>query len=502
VTGRQARRRLVLSLQGTPPAADTQVRLTIPAAALQDSFLNQAAQAYEVTFAWPAADTVVQDNEAIELQRVAIRDGFLEIELSEEPSLATTSAIQVDGAAVTWTLGDDRYTLKSASALSAGAHTVAIGTALADLNGGALAEAFNANLSVTTGGAVAVFEAPDPRETPASTIGNLFGFQGLQIDPETGLMYVRNRYYDPEMGRFITTDPLGYVDGPSQYGFAGNSPMNAGDPMGLAELWKHWEVAKGYVKGVGKVLIAPGVFTYNATGSVIYDLTGSHKYREHKETMQKMGAEIREHGVGGFIVNGLTAGGKQFLDAVESGNYQGAGEGLGNMVGTAATLAEAGAQIKPTVTPAPALATAGGRVLQATGATVEFAGSPGGGAGIVMMSSAGNQGNSGQRPNTPQGGTKAGKRDLPLKGADRLSEINNTLDRIESNGPFPYKKDGTVFKNKEGRLPPEGDYREYTVDTPGAPNRGTRRILVDQKTGRTYYTDDHYKNFVEIKRDK
>jgi RHS repeat-associated protein len=232
-TGRQARRRLVLSLQGTPPAADTQVRLTIPAAALQDSFLNQAAQAYEVTFAWPGADAVVQDNEAIQLQRVAVRDGFLEIELSEEPSLATASAIQVDGAAVTWTLGDDRYTLKSTAALPAGAHTLAIGTALADLNGATLAEAFNANLSVIASGAVAVFEASDPRETPASTIGNLFGFQGLQIDPETGLIYVRNRYYDPEMGRFITTDPMGYTDGPSQYGFALNSPANYGDPLGL-----------------------------------------------------------------------------------------------------------------------------------------------------------------------------------------------------------------------------------------------------------------------------
>ncbi|HEY9420625.1 MAG TPA: RHS repeat-associated core domain-containing protein, partial [Thermoanaerobaculia bacterium] len=233
VTGRQARRRLVLALQGTPPAADTQVRLTIPAAALQDSFLNQPAQSYEVTFAWPGADAVVQDNKAIQLQRVAVRDGFLEIELSEEPALATTSAIQLDGAAVTWTLGDDRYTLRSATALPAGAHALAIGTALADLDGGTLAETFNANPSLTAGGGSAVFEAPDPRETPASTIGNPFGFQGLPIDPETGLMYVRNRYYDAEMGRFITTDPMGYVDGPSVYFFAGNSPANLSDPMGL-----------------------------------------------------------------------------------------------------------------------------------------------------------------------------------------------------------------------------------------------------------------------------
>jgi len=90
-----------------------------------------------------------------------------------------------------------------------------------------------------------------------------------------------------------------------------------------------------------------------------------------------------------------------------------------------------------------------------------------------------------------------GGRNLPFKDGDRLTEINKTLDRIESGGPFPHKKDGTIFRNKEGRLP-EGNYREYTVDTPGAPNRGTRRIVQDVDTGRTYYTDDHYQNFIQI----
>ncbi|MEZ8384801.1 ribonuclease domain-containing protein [Vibrio splendidus] len=49
--------------------------------------------------------------------------------------------------------------------------------------------------------------------------------------------------------------------------------------------------------------------------------------------------------------------------------------------------------------------------------------------------------------------------------------MNKTLDRIESNGPFPHKRDGITFKNREGKLP-EGNYKEYTVDTPDASNRG------------------------------
>ncbi|NND60928.1 MAG: hypothetical protein HKN49_11745 [Gammaproteobacteria bacterium] len=78
-----------------------------------------------------------------------------------------------------------------------------------------------------------------------------------------------------------------------------------------------------------------------------------------------------------------------------------------------------------------------------------------------------------------------------------MREVDNTLDRVERGSPFPHKKDGTVFQNREGRLP-AGNYREYTVETPGATNRGARRVVVDQDSGRTFYTDDHYRNFVEI----
>ena len=85
---------------------------------------------------------------------------------------------------------------------------------------------------------------------------------------------------------------------------------------------------------------------------------------------------------------------------------------------------------------------------------------------------------------------------LPFTNKDRVTEINKTLDRIDGNGPFPHKRDGIRFKNREGKLP-EGNYKEYTVDTPEASNRGARRIVIDQDTGNTYYTDEHYKNFTQ-----
>ncbi|WP_460097728.1 ribonuclease domain-containing protein [Pseudomonas sp. S3_C01] len=68
---------------------------------------------------------------------------------------------------------------------------------------------------------------------------------------------------------------------------------------------------------------------------------------------------------------------------------------------------------------------------------------------------------------------------------------------METGGPFPYKQDGTIFRNKEGKLP-EGDYREYTVDTPGANNRAKRRVVQDANSGRTYYAEDHYENFIQV----
>jgi ribonuclease T1 len=86
-------------------------------------------------------------------------------------------------------------------------------------------------------------------------------------------------------------------------------------------------------------------------------------------------------------------------------------------------------------------------------------------------------------------------------GIDELPrEARETLQLIERGGPFPYRRDGGVFGNYEKRLPskPRGHYREYTVPTPGARNRGARRIVAGAAAER-YYTDDHYRSFRRIR---
>lgn len=82
---------------------------------------------------------------------------------------------------------------------------------------------------------------------------------------------------------------------------------------------------------------------------------------------------------------------------------------------------------------------------------------------------------------------------------DLPREARETLALIKQGGPFPYKRDGVVFGNRERRLParPSGYYREYTVPTPGARDRGARRIVAGTPD-EFYYTDDHYNTFRRI----
>ena len=64
-----------------------------------------------------------------------------------------------------------------------------------------------------------------------STLENEYTYTGRRLDP-SGLMYFRARYYSPQLGQFISRDPLGYVDGMSQY--RGYFVPGAVDPTGLS----------------------------------------------------------------------------------------------------------------------------------------------------------------------------------------------------------------------------------------------------------------------------
>jgi RHS repeat-associated protein len=240
--GRQAFRRIVLTLE-TPPTEGTTLELQIEPAALRDAFGNQLAVSYVQSFAWPVADQVLDDTAAPRIEAVRLVDRFVELELTEEPDLTTVaSAVTVGGQGLAWTLSADRYTVRSSAAVPTGQATLSIANTLADLSASTLAEGLTVPVPATEQNA-SLLQAPDPRESFASTIANRAGFHGLDHDPTTGLLYVRNRWLDSGLGRFLQQDPLGYADGPSLYTFAGNNPANSRDPLGLYIVGGQREVA-------------------------------------------------------------------------------------------------------------------------------------------------------------------------------------------------------------------------------------------------------------------
>jgi RHS repeat-associated protein len=83
----------------------------------------------------------------------------------------------------------------------------------------------------------AVYFAPFGEERGGSGASpNLLRYTGRQLDPETGLYYYRARYYDPDLGRFLSEDPLGFGSGINFYAYVGNNPVNRNDPTGLIDV--------------------------------------------------------------------------------------------------------------------------------------------------------------------------------------------------------------------------------------------------------------------------
>jgi ribonuclease T1 len=99
----------------------------------------------------------------------------------------------------------------------------------------------------------------------------------------------------------------------------------------------------------------------------------------------------------------------------------------------------------------------------------------------------------------------AGQSGIPAVTLASLpAQAQQTEEQIRKGGPFAYSKDGSVFGNRERLLPANarGYYREYTVKTPGARDRGARRIVCGggqpTRPDACYYTGDHYASFALI----
>ncbi|MGH9850048.1 MAG: RHS repeat-associated core domain-containing protein, partial [Blastocatellia bacterium] len=117
-----------------------------------------------------------------------------------------------------------------------------------------------------------------------------YGFTGREFDAATGLMYYRARWYDPQQGRFLSEDPIGFAGGLNLYGYVGNNPINRIDPSGEA-----WWVP---------VLIGGAFIFYN-----MIDARANGRCYGWRDLAWDIGWQIAGEGIGRVFVKVLSASG-------------------------------------------------------------------------------------------------------------------------------------------------------------------------------------------------
>lgn len=104
--------------------------------------------------------------------------------------------------------------------------------------------------SDSTGASDAIY-GYGPNGEPGAWSGSRYSYTGQIMIPEAQLYYYKARAYDPILGRFLQTDPVGYAAGDMNlYGYVENDPINATDPTGTLT-YTCWEGCDEYSAGIG-----------------------------------------------------------------------------------------------------------------------------------------------------------------------------------------------------------------------------------------------------------
>jgi RHS repeat-associated protein len=145
---------------------------------------------------------------------------------------------------------------------------------------------------------------------PAGTAANDYRLPGQWYQLESGLHYNWHRQYDPTIGRYTQPDPLGFVDGPSVYGYAGGKPGQLVDsdgrtPWGLifagGDLaWQLYEnggrlECVDFVE-VGITALGGGVFNAIGKGAFFAKTWGSHSWSATRGWMDRRGIDMIKPG--------------------------------------------------------------------------------------------------------------------------------------------------------------------------------------------------------------
>jgi RHS repeat-associated protein len=82
------------------------------------------------------------------------------------------------------------------------------------------------------------YDAFGKQTSSSGSLTNPFQYTAREFDSETGVYFLRNRYYDPTAGKFLTEDPVGFDGGGNFYAYSQNSPVDESDADGLSPTGK------------------------------------------------------------------------------------------------------------------------------------------------------------------------------------------------------------------------------------------------------------------------
>jgi RHS repeat-associated protein len=110
--------------------------------------------------------------------------------------------------------------------------------------------------------------------TQSGTVGTPLLFTGQYTDAESGLVFLRARYYDPGTAEFLTVDPLVDKTG-AAYIYAGNSPLNSVDLSGL-DWWNPttWTAKTWVAVGTGALIVGSVALDVASLGTATPELVG------------------------------------------------------------------------------------------------------------------------------------------------------------------------------------------------------------------------------------